>query len=123
MQDREGRVNGQRGATSRALSRGSAGLVAALAVGLLLTACAPAGSRPPAAARAAPPAARAAQRAAPASSASGNDWRAEWDRTVAAAKPEGKIAIAGPAIPAAREALLAFQKAYPQISVEYSGMQ
>jgi iron(III) transport system substrate-binding protein len=119
-------VNGQRGTTSRALSRGSAGLVAALAVGLLLTACAPAASPAPASAPAAPPAPASAPAAPPAASPNApgaGDWRAQWDRTVAAAKQEGKIAIAGPAIPAAREALLAFQKAYPQISVEYSGMQ
>src|SRR5262245_53383818 len=121
MRDREGRVNGQRGTTARARSRVPAGpacLIAALAGGLLLTACGPAASPAPASAPAAPPAAQpaapAAPAAAPASTASAGDWRAEWDKTVAAARQEGKIAIAGPAIPAAREAVLTFQKAYPQ---------
>src|SRR5262249_1236347 len=123
MHDREGPVNGQRGNTSRALSRGSAGLVAALAVGLLLTACAPAAAPAPPSAPPAPPAPPAPRPAARASAGAAGEWGAEWDRAAAAAKQEGKIAIAGPAIPAAREAVLTFQKAYPQISVEYSGMQ
>ena len=61
-----------------------------------------------AAATAAKPAARA-------------DWKAEWDKVVAAAKKEGKVAVAGPPGEAYRDALTAFQKAYPNVKVEYFG--
>lgn len=65
---------------------------------------------------AAPSASSAAQ--APAS----EDWKAEWDQTVAAAKKEGKLVLAGPRGELYRTAAAAFQKAYPEIQLEFSGI-
>jgi len=53
----------------------------------------------------------------------GQDGKAEWEKTLAAAKKEGKITLAGPPGQAYRDALVGFQKAYPEIQVEYVGMQ
>jgi iron(III) transport system substrate-binding protein len=72
----------------------------------------PAGSAP-AAPGGAPPAAPAA---APATSG-----QTEWDRTVAAAKQEGRVVVGGPPGEIYRQALTAFQQAYPEIRVEYTG--
>jgi len=82
----------------------------------------PAEATPPAAkpAQTAPPAAKPAETAAakPAASA---DWKAEWDKTVAAAKQEGKVVIAGGAGELYRKAASAFQKAYPEITLDWTG--
>ncbi len=88
---------------------GCAWLARALLGGLLvaLLACGPsAGARPTAAA---PPAASA-------------DQSAEWQQTVAAAKREGAVTVAGPPQPAEREAILRFREAYPDIALEYVGL-
>ncbi|HLQ34735.1 MAG TPA: extracellular solute-binding protein [Chloroflexota bacterium] len=45
-----------------------------------------------------------------------------WETTLAAAKQEGKVVVAGPPGDLYRRALMEFQKQYPQISVEYSGL-
>lgn len=45
----------------------------------------------------------------------------EWERTLAAAKQEGTVVVGGPAGANFREALLAFQQAYPDIAVQFSG--
>ena len=50
-------------------------------------------------------------------------WKAEWEKTVAAAKKEGKLLLAGPPGQFYRDALMAFRKAYPDIQVEYVGIQ
>jgi iron(III) transport system substrate-binding protein len=44
-----------------------------------------------------------------------------WDETVAAARQEGKLALAGPPSQSWREALTSFQQDYPEIQVEYVG--
>jgi iron(III) transport system substrate-binding protein len=49
-------------------------------------------------------------------------WEGEWQRTVAAANREGKLVLAGPPAPTYREALLEFQRRYPEIAVEYTGL-
>jgi ABC-type Fe3+ transport system substrate-binding protein len=49
--------------------------------------------------------------------------RAEWEKTVAAAKKEGKVVILGPAGADIRDAFTrGFQKKYPEIEVDFSGM-
>ena len=50
-------------------------------------------------------------------------WKAEWEKTVAAAKKEGKVAVAGSPGQTYRDALTAFRKAYPDIQVEFVGIQ
>lgn len=47
----------------------------------------------------------------------------DWEKTVAAAKKEGKVVILGPAGADIRDAFIqGFQKKYPQIQVDFSGM-
>jgi len=54
--------------------------------------------------------------------ASAND--PAWDKTVAAAKKEGKIVIVGPLGADVRDAYtIGFQKKYPEIQVDFSGMR
>jgi iron(III) transport system substrate-binding protein len=81
-----------------------------LAFALLLAGCAPAPSSP-----SAPSASRAAT-----SPGSASD--VEWEQVVAAAKREGKVAIAGPTGAAAREALMRFADFYPEIQIEYGAL-
>lgn len=58
-----------------------------------------------------------AQLKSPASS-----WKVEWERTLAAAKKEGKVIVFGPPGSNARQALAeGFQKAFPDLQVEYTG--
>jgi len=48
---------------------------------------------------------------------------AEWEKTVAAAKREGKVVVIGPHGNETRDALIdGFQRKYPEIQVEHSGM-
>lgn len=47
------------------------------------------------------------------------DWQAQWDRTVAAAKQEKALVLHGPNVAILREALMEFQKAYPDIRIEF----
>jgi hypothetical protein len=79
-------------------------LVGALLVGL--AACAPSVGRPTGAA---PPAAPAAE-------------SPEWQQTLAAARREGAVTVAGPPQPAEREAIMRFREAYPDIALEYVGL-
>ena len=55
--------------------------------------------------------------------ASSQSAKAEWKKTLAAAKTQGKVMVAGPPGETYREALTAFQKAYPGIQVDYVGTQ
>ncbi len=49
---------------------------------------------------------------------------ADWAKTVAAAKKEGKLVIIGPPGPNVRDAFtIGFQKKYPEIQVEFNGMR
>lgn len=49
------------------------------------------------------------------------DWKADWDKTVAAAKREGKVVVVGLIGEGHRTAAMAFQKAYPDIQLEFTG--
>jgi iron(III) transport system substrate-binding protein len=79
---------------------------------LALGACAPA-ARPAVAPSAAPAPAAAAGESAGAP--------AGWDQTVAAAKQEGQLTLSGPPGQLWRDALVAFEKDYPGIKVEFTG--
>jgi hypothetical protein len=46
------------------------------------------------------------------------DWRRDWDATIAAAKAEGGLAVAAPTGREWREQLLAFGKLYPEIRLD-----
>jgi iron(III) transport system substrate-binding protein len=48
-------------------------------------------------------------------------WKADWERVLAGAKEEGTLMIGGPPAIQYRDALIAFQKAFPNIKVEYFG--
>ena len=81
-----------------------------LCIGLM--ACGAAPSARPAASSAAAPVAAPAQAAD----------SAEWEQILAAARREGKVVVAGPPQPAEREVLMRFRQAYPDITLEYSGI-
>jgi iron(III) transport system substrate-binding protein len=49
-------------------------------------------------------------------------WQREWDQTVAAAKREGKVVVAGPSGSVMREVLRDFETQYPEITLEYTGI-
>jgi ABC-type Fe3+ transport system substrate-binding protein len=49
-----------------------------------------------------------------------DDWKADWDRTLAAAKREGSLIISAPSGAIWRERLAEFQKAYPEIKLSLS---
>jgi ABC-type Fe3+ transport system substrate-binding protein len=49
-------------------------------------------------------------------------WKQPWDKTVSAAKAEGKVVVFGPAGEILRNALIdAFKKSFPEITLEYVG--
>lgn len=51
-----------------------------------------------------------------------DDWKAKWDKALAGAKKEGKVVVWGPPGELIRKAITeGFQKAYPEIPIEYSG--
>ncbi|MBI4321459.1 MAG: extracellular solute-binding protein [Chloroflexi bacterium] len=92
---------------------------------LVVAACAPAAAPTPVAAPTQPapvPAAKTAQPAPVAAKptpAPEPEWKLDWDKTLAAAKQEGKVVWATPSYPALREAIPpAFQKRFG-IQVEY----
>jgi iron(III) transport system substrate-binding protein len=88
----------------------------AVVVAFALLSCAPTAPAPPSAS--AKPAAGEST-AAPSGSAT---WQAEWDRTLAGARHEAKVVVVGPPGQVYRDALMEFQKTYPDIAVEYSGI-
>ncbi len=49
-------------------------------------------------------------------------WQAEWDGTLAAARKESRLVLSGPPSQPWRTALTAFEKDYPDIKVEYTGI-
>jgi ABC-type glycerol-3-phosphate transport system substrate-binding protein len=59
---------------------------------------------------------------APAQADAAASWEAEWSRTLAAAKQEGAVTIAGPAVQTLRDVILKFQEAYPEIRIQYTGL-
>jgi iron(III) transport system substrate-binding protein len=50
-----------------------------------------------------------------------NNWQAEWEKTVAAAKQEGRVVVGGGPGEAFRRALTGFQDAFPDIKLEFTG--
>jgi len=80
-----------------------------LLVAFLLTACGGA-------------AAPASQASAPKASGGAEGWQATWDQTLAAAKKEGTVTVAGPPQEAERSVLLTFLFSYPDIKLEYTGI-
>ena len=54
--------------------------------------------------------------------ASAQSWQAEWDRTVAAAKKEGSLSLAGPSTAISRRVIEQFQTAYPDIRLRYTAL-
>lgn len=55
--------------------------------------------------------------AAPSRAADNPNWKAEWDKTVAAANKEGALTVSGPSGRLWRDQLMTFQKAYPKIKL------
>src|SRR3972149_6175660 len=51
------------------------------------------------------------------------DWKTEWEKTLAAAKKEGKLVLAGPRGATYRDAIMTFQKAFPDIQLEYAALE
>jgi iron(III) transport system substrate-binding protein len=91
-----------------------------ISLAMILMACGPTSPAVPAASQ---PAAQAALGSGSAPSAggpaaAGTDWQADWEKTLAAAKQEGTVAVIGPPGDSYRAALLAFQEQYPGIQVE-----
>jgi len=58
---------------------------------------------------------------APGSSTSSADWQAQWNQTLAAARQEGVVAVAGPPGERYRAAITAFEKAHPEIRLDLTG--
>lgn len=55
-------------------------------------------------------------------SQSKSDWQQRWDKTLSAAKKDGRVVVWGPPGELIREAMTKnFQQAHPDIAVEYSG--
>ena len=55
-------------------------------------------------------------------SQSKSDWQQRWDKTLSAAKKEGRVVVWGPPGESIRQAMTReFKKAYPDINIEYSG--
>src|SRR6201988_5400744 len=49
------------------------------------------------------------------------EWKAKWDRVLADAPKEGKLAVGGPPGTAYRDVMRGFEKKYPEISLEFQG--
>lgn len=64
---------------------------------------------------------RPANQPLPATPVANSPWEAEWKKTVAAAKREGKAVLSGPPGEDWRKALLSFERDFPDIRVEYIG--
>jgi iron(III) transport system substrate-binding protein len=106
--------------TNRRFSRRFAPAHLAL-LAVLVVACAPqassgSGSTAPAPAPASAPA------VAPAASGAVPEWQAEWDRTLAAARQEGTVALTMQPGALFRDWVTEFEQRYPGIKVEISGM-
>src|SRR5687767_1809953 len=96
------------------------GLPFLLVVVLGATACSPPSQ--PGAASGARPAANPAQGGAGGQAAAGGDWKAEWDKTLAAAKAEGRVMVWGPPGDLIRKNITeGFRKAFPDITIEWLG--
>jgi iron(III) transport system substrate-binding protein len=98
------------------------GLVAAIVGSWCLVALVACGPAPTPTSRGQPTAAPAAVPApanAPAAPAAG---QSEWERTLVAARAEGKVAVAGAPGSGYRQAMAEFEKQYPDIQLEYVGL-
>jgi extracellular solute-binding protein len=51
--------------------------------------------------------------------AESQEWKSKWDRVLADAKKEGKVAVAGPPGTPYRDVMRGFEKKYPEIVLEY----
>lgn len=51
--------------------------------------------------------------------AESQEWKAKWDKVLADAKKEGKVAVAGPPGTAYRDVMRGFEKKYPEIALEF----
>ena len=51
--------------------------------------------------------------------AESQEWKTKWDKVLAEAKKEGKVAVAGPPGSAYREVMRGFEKKYPEITLEF----
>ena len=47
------------------------------------------------------------------------EWKTKWDKVLADAKKEAKVAVAGPPGTAYREVMRGFEKKYPEITLEF----
>ncbi|HEY7061873.1 MAG TPA: extracellular solute-binding protein [Chloroflexota bacterium] len=79
------------------------------------------GTASPAAPGAASSAVQGAAGSAATAGAAAADWQVEWDQTVAAARQEGTLVVSAPVGDVWRNALLAFQQAYPDVALELTG--
>jgi iron(III) transport system substrate-binding protein len=96
---------------------------------LVLAACGPAAApaAPPPPSKPVPGAASGAASPAPGAAAAAQPaaapaWQAEWERTLAAARQEGRVVVVGPPAALYRDALVEFEKAYPGIALDFSGL-
>jgi iron(III) transport system substrate-binding protein len=98
---------------------------ALLPVLVLAVACSAGGpsSAGPGAAQPSAPAATRSQAASPAAPEAGKPaWQVEWERTVAAARQEGRVVVLGPPGDAVRRTISeAWQRAFPDITLEWTG--
>jgi iron(III) transport system substrate-binding protein len=53
--------------------------------------------------------------------AESQEWKTKWDKVLADAKKEGKVAVAGPPGSSYCEVMRGFEKKYPEINLEYQG--
>ena len=105
-------------------------LAALMAVGLFLVgACAPAAvptptpAQPKPVATSAPTAKPGDATATVPKPAASADWKAEWDKILAAAKKEGKVVVAIPRGSTYREALTGFSKSFPEIQLQVDAVE
>jgi iron(III) transport system substrate-binding protein len=117
----DGDLDARRRAWSRRGFLRAAGLGAA---GAAVAACAPSAAPAPAPAKPAvappTPPTTAGQAPAPVLPAQAA-WVEEWERVLAAAKREGVVVVAGPPGDLYRQALVAFEKSFPDIKAEFTG--
>ncbi len=55
--------------------------------------------------------------------ASPQSWKVEWEKTLVAAKKEGKVVVAGPPGEAYRNPMTAFTRTYPELQLDFVGIQ
>src|SRR5574341_2490750 len=51
--------------------------------------------------------------------AEAREWKTKWDKILADAKKEGKVAVAGPPGTTYRDVMRGFEKKYPEIALEF----